>query len=51
MKKKTVITDFVFKGNDHKSQERAIEKETRLIADGYQVLKENSKRKTFTKNI
>jgi hypothetical protein len=51
MKRKTVTTDFVFTGNDYKSKERAIEKETRLIANGYKLMNENSRKKTFTKSI
>jgi hypothetical protein len=50
-KEKIVTTDFVFRGNDYKSNQRALKKESQLIANGYKLVRENSKRKTFTKTI
>ena len=49
--KKTIVTDFVFRGKDYKSNERALKKESELLANGYKLVAGNSKKKTFTKTI
>ena len=50
-KKKIKKTDFVFIGKDYKSKERAKAKEENLIANGYAVEFQNSKRKFFAKYV
>lgn len=51
MKEKTIITEFVFVGNDFMSKERSLKKEQKLIEDGYKLVSQNSKKKKYIKEI